>query len=106
MTLDEFGDAQKPLPHVGREFVEFSLDATVEDLHTPGHMPEAISKMRWAPSVTDRAVGSPEGGRHPLRLASVAIHLRRAGGCPPRSRRGETTWEQSQLGSLVAISTV
>ena len=27
----------------------------------------------------------PEGRRHPLPLASVAIHLRRAGGCPPRS---------------------
>jgi hypothetical protein len=47
MPLDEFGDTEEPLPHVGRQFVEFSLDTTVEDLHAPRHMLDYISKMRW-----------------------------------------------------------
>jgi hypothetical protein len=53
----------------------------------PRHMPETISKMRWSPPVTERALRSPEGGRHPLRLASSVLRLRPVGGCPPRSRR-------------------
>jgi hypothetical protein len=46
MPFDEFGDAEEPLPHVGCQLVEFSFDATVEDLHAPRHMLDHSSKMR------------------------------------------------------------
>lgn len=41
---------KEPLPHVRCQFVEFSLDATVEDLHAPRHMLEFISKTRFVPA--------------------------------------------------------
>ena len=57
MTFDEFGDAEEPLPNVGCQLVDFSLDTTVEDLHAPRHMLNTISKIGWTQSGDTVAAG-------------------------------------------------
>ena len=37
MLLDQLGDAEKALPHVRSQSIEFLDDSMIKDLHVPGH---------------------------------------------------------------------
>jgi hypothetical protein len=51
MLLDQLSDAEKPLPHVRSQSIEFLDDSMIEDLHVPGHGSSYLKKeMRPAPS--------------------------------------------------------